>query len=426
MPLDVDAVVSEVARAIEGNLANLTVQLTDFFVEVIPEFQHDEAVRKLMIASTSSNLIAIVDMLVHKIPIDNITVPPAAAEYARRFAQHELSLEALLRAYRLGEHRFNEWALQVLADLPDLNTGQALSAVAELTQRTNRYIDQVIEGLIDIYEDERRRWTSRTGAARTAQLRTILENESITEAAAEHLLDTPLSGWHQAAIVWVGSANSDPGIALQAANRLLNEASGRSPLTMLADDHTMWAWVSAPVEPIVDQALLRERLVAYPALRISLGSTAKRLGGFRASLREAQRARKVAETMSEQHQLVGFDDVAIAALLTGHSDDLRNWAVRVLGGLAAEDDATSRLRATVRIFLEANGSFTEAAARLHLHKNTVHYRIRKAEEARGRPLGADRLDVEVALMICDLLWRRVSSQPVPAAALSRSGSIRSI
>jgi hypothetical protein len=42
-------------------------------------------------------------------------VPPAAAMYARRFAQHDLSLEALLRAYRLGEHMFLQWVIRDLS-----------------------------------------------------------------------------------------------------------------------------------------------------------------------------------------------------------------------------------------------------------------------------------------------------------------------
>ena len=42
-----------------------------------------------------------------------------------------------------------------------------------------------------------------------------------------------------------------------------------------------------------------------------------------------------------------------------------------------------QLRDTVRVFLDCDGSYTQAAARLH--KNTVHYRVRKAEELRGRP-----------------------------------------
>ena len=95
--------------------------------------------------------------------------------------------------------------------------------------------------------------------------------------------------------------------------------------------------------------------------------------------------------------MVAFDDVAVAALLTDRSDDLQGWIGRVLGALAADDPGARQLRDTVRVFLDCDGSYTQAAARLHLHKNTVHYRVRKAEELRGRPLADDRLDVEVAL-----------------------------
>jgi len=81
--------------------------------------------------------------------------------------------------------------------------------------------------------------------------------------------------------------------------------------------------------------------------------------------------------------------------------------LRTLGDLARDDDGMARLRETVRIFLETGGSFTDAATRLHLHKNTVHYRVRKAEEIRGRPLTDSRLDVEVALVACQQLGNRV-------------------
>ncbi|MEU6572450.1 hypothetical protein [Streptomyces sp. NPDC046805] len=49
----------------------------------------------------------------------------------------------------------------------------------------------------------------------------------------------------------------------------------------------------------------------------------------------------------------------------------------------------------------------------------MHYRIRKAEQLRGRPLTEGRMDVEVALMARALLWRR-SARPDPRPL--RSGS----
>jgi len=61
------------------------------------------------------------------------------------------------------------------------------------------------------------------------------------------------------------------------------------------------------------------------------------------------------------------------------------------------------LRETARVFLESSGSFTATAERLFLHRNTVQYRIRQAEELRGRPFSDGRLDVELALAACHVL-----------------------
>jgi PucR C-terminal helix-turn-helix domain/GGDEF-like domain len=400
--MGVDAVVGEVARLIDADLPELTTEMTGWFIEVIPEFRHDDTVRRLMIASTSSNLVAIVDMLAHNIPIDRITVPPAAAEYARRFAQHDLSLEALLRAYRLGEHRFVQWALQRVGGL-EIDTAAVLAGIADLSERVNRYVDQVIEGLIDIYESERRRWDSRTGAARAAQLRLVLDNENLSTRSAQDLIEVQLDGWHQAVIAWVDLDAPDPARALQTVSRMLLDTTGRAPTTTLADDRTMWAWTSSPTAPPLDPVLLLDQLPGPSSLRLALGSHAWGLAGFRSTFREALRARAVAEASPTAGRVVAFDDVAIAALLTDHLPDLRTWVRRVLGSLADDTESAARLRDTVRIFLQNGSSYTEAAARMHMHKNTVHYRVRKAEEIRGRPFTDGRLDVEIALLASELL-----------------------
>jgi hypothetical protein len=60
-------------------------------------------------------------------------------------------------------------------------------------------------------------------------------------------------------------------------------------------------------------------------------------------------------------------------------------------------------RETLRVFLATNGSYQTAGERLAIHKNTVQYRIRKAQEAIGRPSQDHRSDVELALRICHYL-----------------------
>jgi DNA-binding PucR family transcriptional regulator len=78
-----------------------------------------------------------------------------------------------------------------------------------------------------------------------------------------------------------------------------------------------------------------------------------------------------------------------------------------LGGLAADDPQRARLRETLRVFLAAGGSYTTAAEQLTMHKNSVRYRVGRAEQERGRPLTEGRIDLELALMACRWLGRAV-------------------
>ena len=77
--------------------------------------------------------------------------------------------------------------------------------------------------------------------------------------------------------------------------------------------------------------------------------------------------------------------------MSGSIELIRAWVIETLGSLADDDDQHAMLRDTLRVFLQEGGSFKATAERLTLHKNTVQYRVRKAEESLGRPVGEDRL-----------------------------------
>ncbi|WP_246087002.1 helix-turn-helix domain-containing protein [Nocardioides humi] len=61
------------------------------------------------------------------------------------------------------------------------------------------------------------------------------------------------------------------------------------------------------------------------------------------------------------------------------------------------------MRETLLAFVEERESYVATAVRVHLHKNTVKYRVDRAVEARGKPLGDERLDLELALIACKWL-----------------------
>ena len=73
--------------------------------------------------------------------------------------------------------------------------------------------------------------------------------------------------------------------------------------------------------------------------------------------------------------------------------------MRELGGLTASDDATLRLAATLRTYLEERSSRSRTAKRLGIHENTVSYRIRQAEEILGRSADERTLELRVALSL---------------------------
>jgi DNA-binding PucR family transcriptional regulator len=84
-------------------------------------------------------------------------------------------------------------------------------------------------------------------------------------------------------------------------------------------------------------------------------------------------------------------------------DELRrSFTDRLLGPLVAYDAAhRTDLLATLEAFLDCDGSWTRCAARLHLHVNTLRYRIGRIERLTGRDLSTfpGRVDLYLALRL---------------------------
>ena len=153
-------------------------------------------------------------------------------------------------------------------------------------------------------------------------------------------------------------------------------------------------------------------LVSDAAVRLAVGEPAEGPEGFRVTIREALRAHAVALMAGPvAPHVIRFAEVAPVALLAEDIGAARGWVSRALGPLAADDDQTARLRETLHVFLSTGGSYQETAERLSLHKNTVFYRVRKAQEVRGRKVGDDRFVVELALLACHWLKSAVLTAP---------------
>jgi DNA-binding PucR family transcriptional regulator len=141
---------------------------------------------------------------------------------------------------------------------------------------------------------------------------------------------------------------------------------------------------------------------------------AKGTTGFRLTHQQALAAQAVALAGgSDAPRMVLFGQVAPVAMMLASSELLQPWVFGTLAGLAIDDAHHARLRETLLVFLRSGGSFKTTAEQLMLHKNTVQYRIRKAEECLGRPVGDSRHSVELALLASHWLGSAVLR---PAAA----------
>jgi hypothetical protein len=188
------------------------------------------------------------------------------------------------------------------------------------------------------------------------------------------------------------------------------------PIFLPQDESSAWAWLplgakdAFPVEAVSPSVL-----GAGPGIRFALGVAGSGLTGFRRTHEQALGAHAVALAAGGSAQPVtSFADVAPLALMSGSTELIRAWVIETLGTLADDDGHQAMLRDTLRVFLQENSSFVATAERLTLHKNTVRYRIGKAEESLGRPVGGDRLHVELALLAAQWLSSAVLRQVGPA------------
>ncbi|HEX5120648.1 MAG TPA: helix-turn-helix domain-containing protein [Pseudonocardiaceae bacterium] len=123
---------------------------------------------------------------------------------------------------------------------------------------------------------------------------------------------------------------------------------------------------------------------------------------LRGAVQEARHARELGERQRGTTRVVAGDEVAVhQLLLAGVPDELRAALRRRVLGRVFDYDAEhgGALVATLTVFLDCSGSWAKAAERLHVHVNTLRYRISRVEELTGADLSDFRQRVDVYLAL---------------------------
>jgi hypothetical protein len=419
--VDLDRYVAQTADRLHARLAAVSSSVQVSLEGHIPELQGDTRVVELLGASVEGNVELILHALRYDIPVERVEPPTAALEYARRLAQHGVPVNALVRAYRLGQRQMNEI---IFAEVRAIDVPESVryTVIEAITRTLFEYIDWITQQVVAVYEDEREHWLENQNSLRAVRVREVLAaNKAVDTDALSTSIRYPLRWHHLAVIIWCPGDGTE-GDALASVQRFLREiaqAAGAQakPLFVAADGLCGYGWLPFRAKPTEAMTAVRahaQKRGDGPSLAI--GTVSPGVDGFRRSHREALGARAVAMAGGCNERVVisaSDSGLSIAALLGGDVAYAREWVNEVLGDLAADTENDERLRETLRIFLNCRSSYKMAAEELAMHFNTVKYRVGRAEARRGRPIAEDRLEVELALLMCHWYGAAVHRQDTP-------------
>jgi sugar diacid utilization regulator len=395
-----------VIERLDTRIGEITRFVQEMLVTELAEVVGEGELADLVHDAVQGNFDTFFPAVRHGIAIDHIEPPPAALEHARRMAQRGVAADALVRGYRLAHQAFVGIVLDEIRNA-SLAAKLSLDVFEQVTTMSFSYIDRISQQLMAEYQNERDQWLANENRMRALRVRELLGTGEIDVDETTIAIGYPLRRLHLSVIVWSEQEAADGLAAMERYVAQLAESlgAGERPLFVAADRATGWAWIPVPDDGAEDAlSRLRTFTGAHPhGPRIAAGSPLWGLAGFRRSHHKALTIRAVVAAMGPHAEnVVAASDpgLAVAARFRDDLPEARNWVGEVLGPLAGINEADERLRETLRVFLRSGSSFKDTAEELHLHVNSVKYRVKRAVERRGRPIGKDRLDVEVALLLC--------------------------
>src|SRR4051794_17915338 len=303
------------------------------------------------------------------------------------------SLDALLSAYRIGARL--AWERFVAAGEV---AGHEPATLYRLASAIFSYIDGISADSVEGFAQERAEAEGERQRRRRALARLLARDDVPVEEV--HDL-ARLAGWARpaavAALVVGGAPNGNAaagGEPLEA-DRLASRLGGDAIAAV--DGSTAVAWLPDPEAP-GRRAQLAAALEGTPA---ALGP-AVALPRAAHSLARARAAHALMlEGRLPDESLVAADDHLVELLLHGGDTTLAaDLAARVLAPLSElRPKAAVRLRETLRAWLDHPGQVQAVAERLHVHPQTVRYRVAQLRELFGEALDDPDARFELALAL---------------------------
>src|SRR5690349_14661228 len=149
--VDVGQYVAEIGTRLNDRLADVSGLIRAALEDEIAELRGDARLVELLGASVEGNVDTVLHALRHDIAVERAEAPTAALEYARRLARHGVPVNALVRAYRLGQRRVTEMVFAEL-DALDMEPLHRVATIETISKVLFDYIDWISQQVVDVYE----------------------------------------------------------------------------------------------------------------------------------------------------------------------------------------------------------------------------------------------------------------------------------
>ena len=315
-----------------------------------------------------------------------------------------IGVEQMLRSI----HVAHATATEVLLD--------AATRVIPASQRFDemRRISELLFGVVEVvnermsseYARAHQAWLTSSTALRMETVEGILAGDDIPPARASRVLGYDVSRWHLAVIVWtVGDSPADPSQVRHAADVVLASAGCTSTLVLPVGAHRVWAWGSRTASPPAPVDV--GPMAVPPHVWVATGVAGVGVDGFRRSHQQAGHAARIGAMSPGDERLLQYTDLDLVAMLSADLPAAVEFVARELGDLAGSGASVALMRHTLKCYLDRDRSLAGTAAHLHVARNTVAYRVHRAEELRGRPANERRLQLHAALTLAEELGEAV-------------------
>lgn len=320
--------------------------------------------------SCRNNLRHILTQLAGDAPLD----VEAARATGQRRAEQGVPLPAILHAYRIG----GRYVWDTLVAHAEDNDA-AREALFRTAGDVWTIIDDYSEALIEAYRETIADQAGHNLQVRNAVLTSLLDGSlgdgsRVWECAA--MLNLPHQGTFVVVVAETLRAGDE---ALPGVEIALRRHDVASAWRLETARQVGVVAVRAPTAV----TKICEQIAPLARGRVGVSETYTHLDQSAAALRQAQVA--CAAATPGTPELLRYEQHPTAVLLASVPELARNIANAILGPVLALPAADRKgLLDTMRAWFAEHGSASATAARMHMHRNTVHYRLRRVETLTGR------------------------------------------